>query len=324
MAQAPSSTASAASSKLVTPQILTRIRPEYGSALFRRGGPVPKRHGDLLRFAVAQDRQFHLSAGIVSVDRVDHVFHRGDRLAIDFGDDVAAELEARAFDRRFGRPALQPRLVGRAAPDHFRNQDAFFDGKVYGLRQRRGDRAAVDAEEGVFHLAVLLDFIGHFASRVDRDREADADVAVAAAAGLDLGVDPDHASGGIDQRPARVAGVDRGVGLNHVVDREPVGGLDLALEGGDDAARHRAVEAEGVADRHHRIAHAYLRGVAEGEGVKLVGRGFDLEQGDVTGGISAHDFGRVGRVGGAELDRDLRRAFDDGVFGRDWYSGVIT
>ena len=44
---------------------------------------------------------------------------------------------------------------------------------------------------------------------------------------------------------ARVAGVDRRVGLDHVRDREPGGCFDLALQGGDDAARHGAVEAEG-------------------------------------------------------------------------------
>ena len=77
-------------------------------------------------------------------------------------------------------------------------------------------------------LAVGEQLLDHLVGGVDRDREADADVP-AAARRLDLRVDPDHASAGVEQRPAGVSGVDRGVGLDDVVDREPVRGLDLAL-----------------------------------------------------------------------------------------------
>ncbi len=98
----------------------------------------------------------------------------------------------------------------------------------------------------------------------------------------------------VDQRAAGVAGVDRGVGLDHVRDREAVGRLDLALQGGDDAGGHGAVEAEGVADRDHRVADLDLGGVAERERVQLVGGHVDLEQGDVGRRIGADDFGRRG------------------------------
>jgi hypothetical protein len=37
--------------------------------------------------------------------------------------------------------------------------------------------------------------------------------------GLDLRVDPDHLTLGVDQRAARVAGVDRRIGLDHVAER---------------------------------------------------------------------------------------------------------
>ncbi len=46
----------------------------------------------------------------------------------------------------------------------------------------------------------------------------------------DLGVDPDHLARGVEQRAARVAGVDRRVGLDHVVDRGAVGALDVAAD----------------------------------------------------------------------------------------------
>ena len=151
-------------------------------------------------------------------------------------------------------------------------------------------------------LAVVLELVRLVRDGVDRDREADADVAAAAAAGLDLRVDPDHLAVGVDQRAAGVAGVDRRVGLDHVGDREAVGRLDLALQGGDDAAGHGAVEAEGVADRDHRVADFDFDGVAEGERVQLVRRRVDLEQGEVGRRVGADHFGVVGRVGVAEFD----------------------
>ena len=141
----------------------------------------------------------------------------------------------------------------------------FSTGSFSALASAGRDAAAADADEGVFDFAVLLDLFDDFAGGVDRHRETDADVAVAAAAGLDLGVDPDHLAFGVDQRTTGVAGIDRGVGLDHVRDREAVGRLDLALQGGDDAGRHGAVEAERVADRDHRVADLHLGRVAQFE-----------------------------------------------------------
>ena len=87
---------------------------------------------------------------------------------------------------------------------------------------------------------------------VDRDREADA--AVGLRRGRDLRVDADDAAARIEQRAAGVAGVDRGVGLHDVVDREVVGRLDRATERGDDARRQRALQPERAADRDRRLA----------------------------------------------------------------------
>src|SRR3954447_25615869 len=112
-------------------------------------------------------------------------------------------------------------------------------------------------------------------SGVDRDGEADADVA-AAPGRLDLRIDPDHAPIGSDERSARVAGVDRGVGLDDVVDREAVGSLDLALKRRDDSGGHGAVEPEWVADGDHRVSDLELGGIAEGEWMQLIRGGVHL------------------------------------------------
>ncbi len=111
------------------------------------------------------------------------------------------------------------------------------------------------------------------------DGEADADAAglladVAAAGAGDRGGDADHLAGVVDQRAAGVAGVDRGVGLDHP--GELAGGLlaerlaaaaaahgDGAVEGRDDAGGYGPFQAERAADGNHRVADTQRRGGAE-------------------------------------------------------------
>ena len=126
---------------------------------------------------------------------------------------------------------------------------------------------------------------------------------------------PTTSPGAIDQRAARVAGVDRGVGLDDVADREAVGRLDLALERGDDAGVTRAVEAERVADRDDRVADLHLCGVAERQRVGALGV-VDLEQGDVGRGVGTDDL-RLLRRALAELDVHALGALDHVCVGED-------
>ena len=79
---------------------------------------------------------------------------------------------------------------------------------------------------------------------VDRDREADA-----LRAADDRRGDADHVAVDVDERAARVAGIDRGVGLDEVGVGAVVLALDAPADGGDDARRDRVREAERVADR---------------------------------------------------------------------------
>ena len=108
-------------------------------------------------------------------------------------------------------------------------------------------------------------------TRLDRrggDREADPDAARGAVAGGDLRVDADHAAGRVEQRAARVAGVERRVGLDDVLDREAARRRDAPLQRRDDARGQRALEPERVADRDRRVADAHGGGVAELERVQ--------------------------------------------------------
>ena len=135
----------------------------------------------------------------------------------------------------------------------------------------------------------------------------------------DLRVDADHFAGGVDQRAAGVARVDRRVGLDHVVDRHPVGGLDFTLQGGDDAAGHGPLQVEGVADRDHRVADFHLRRS------RPASAGGACDAGASTFSSARSEFGSVPTTSAGYIcclpirseTLDFFAAFDDVVVGED-------
>jgi hypothetical protein len=188
----------------------------------------------------------------------------------------------------------------------------------------------------VCHGAVLHELLGDVAGGVDRDGEADADVATFGRGPLgqrgDGGVDADDLAVRVDQRPARVAGVDGRVGLDGVDDRGLARLLAAAerrlllvalqsdgpVEGADDAGTHRAVEPERAADGEDGVADVQVVGVAErggGEAADPVG----LDDGQVGGRVTADD-GGVGRRAVGEGHGQVAavgRGRDDVVVGED-------
>ncbi len=144
--------------------------------------------------------------------------------------------------------------------------------------------------------------------RRGRDREADADVGARVAG--DLGVDADDLTARIEQRAARVAVVDRGVGLDRVVDRELVRSRHLAVQSADDPARHGFLEAERASDRNHGVTDLELVRIAELHRMKQRRRRVDLDHGQVRRRVGADDRGLV-RVPVPEPDRDTVRLVDD-------------
>ena len=56
------------------------------------------------------------------------------------------------------------------------------------------------------------------------------------------------------KRAAGVAGIDGGIGLDHVADGDAVGGLDFAAEGRDDAGGQGLVVPERIADSEYRLS----------------------------------------------------------------------
>ena len=142
------------------------------------------------------------------------------------------------------------------------------------------------------------------------DRETDADRA--ARRRIDRRIDADDLAVHVEHRPAGIAPVDRGVGLQEIV----VGaGLDVALAGREDARGDAAAETERIADRQHPIADP--RGVAVapgGGGQRLVG--LDLQQRDIGLGVAPDELGlQIGVV--VQNDGDLVGVGDHVIVGYD-------
>ena len=158
---------------------------------------------------------------------------------------------------------------------------------------------------------------------VGRNGEPDPDVAGRARsrAVLDLRVDADDLAARVEQRAARVAGIDRGVGLDHVVDREAVRSGDEALERAHDSGGRGAVEPEGIPDRDDRIADADDVGVSDGEWRERTRRGLDAEHCEIRGRVGSDDLG-LDRVAVREADGDLTRVAYDVVV-RDDVAGLV-
>jgi hypothetical protein len=167
---------------------------------------------------------------------------------------------------------------------------------------RHADAAALD-------LAVRDQLLLHVGRDVDRDREGE--TLVAAGARIDLRVDADHLALQVEERAARVAGIDRGVGL----DERHIAAVGQRARGrADDALGHGVLEAERRADRGHPFAHAHLGRIAElhhGEPARL-----DLHHRDVGRLVGAQhlalEFAPVG-----EAHAHLVRTLDHVRVGED-------
>ena len=197
------------------------------------------------------------------------------------------------------------------------HQGALLAAERHALREFLGHRLDLHAQQATLDTTVGLELSHHRLGQARRDGEAQAHAA--AARREDGGVDADHMAVHVEQRAARVAAVDGGVGLDVVVERT---GVDVAAARRHDAGRHGAAQAERVADRHHRLADAHLAGVSEGdERQRLVA--LDLDQGEVGLLVAAHHLGRqlaavrqgdgdrVGFAGDVEVGDDPAVGVDD-------------
>src|SRR5829696_5662772 len=235
----------------------------------RLAGQLTRYQHEPARRPAAEDRQLDLAVDHVGREQALEVVDAEHRIVAD-GDDEILRPDAGAFGRRAG-DHLDDLDAARAA-DRGRNR----------RRQRPG--AAGDPDPRSADAPVAHQRRHDLRRRrVDRHGEAEADA-------RDRRVDPDDAAAPVDERAARVARVQRGVGLDHVVDHaHGAAGArrQRAAERGDDARGDRALEPVRVADRDHELADAQLGGVAERRRLErgLVG----AQHGEVREGVRADE-----------------------------------
>src|SRR6185503_13229880 len=192
-------------------------RPRSSNDAQSRALPRPLAQLDVERdgLAVALDLHGHDVARRLALDAGRDVRRVVDAASVD-GDDDVAGLDAAARAGPAGADRAHDRAVARG----------------------RRDAPGHDAEVRALDSLALLEPRDDLADGVRGDGEPDADVAVPGlAGGRDLRVDADHPRARVEERAAGVAGVDRRVGLDHLVDLDPVRRADVASEAGDDAGR---------------------------------------------------------------------------------------
>ena len=231
------------------------------------------------------------------------VLARRHSVAVDGDDDVAASQERQAVHRDLPIARPQAGRLGGAAGDDALYGGATLDGRPGLAGERRGERPRGDPDPGVAHLAPLDQLLHRAAGDVYRNRKADAFGVSRLAA--DLRVDADHLAKRVEEQPARVPPVDRGVDLDGVDDAVAGGkGLDGAPGSRHDAHGERARLAERASDRRHRLADDYVRRVTERhDDESMLGRS-RLEEPDVIEQVPADDLGPHA-VAVRELDVDL-------------------
>ena len=156
----------------------------------------------------------------------------------------------------------------------------------------------------------------HGAGEIDRDGKPVAGIE----SGLtgDRRIDADDLAPHVDQRSSRVTGIDRGVGLNEVLNRVTAGvqPREQPSFGAHDSSRHGESKrfAERVADRQHPLADARRVGIAEVDGRKTGGG--DLDDRNVRQRVGPD--GTSGELPVVEQPHGHAvRALDDVVIGED-------
>ena len=132
----------------------------------------------------------------------------------------------------------------------------------------------------------------------------------------DRRVDPDHLAVEVDQRTARVARVDRRVGLDESPRscRHAEHVSVISADGRDDARGHRLLEAERRPDGQDPLAHPDVAALALRQGA--IGGRSHLDHRDVGLGVGPDNLG-FHLLAVVELDDDLLGPFDDVVIGDD-------
>lgn len=226
-----------------------------------------------LFLAIAEDSKLDGVTGHVFTNEGRNGTSFADVDAVNFGDDVfvfESGLVARAiFDNRISATTI-------------RNVSATGDRQVVGNGYVWRDIDIIYAHVGTFGGIILDDVIQHAFDARNGDSEANA-VGVRASSS----VNTDNLSSGVDERTARVTGIDSCISLDHVT--EVFGGGVVAGVGSDGtpSARDNArgdgilILTKSVADGDDLLASGDCLGITKGDSGKIVDI-IDLEEGNIV------------------------------------------
>src|SRR2546422_2003299 len=206
-------------------------------------------------------------------------------------------------------PGFHTGLLRRGALHHGRDQCACSVGALEALRELLGEGLDRHTEPAALDLTVRGELRNNRLGHARGHREAATHRPAALAD--DRGVDTDNLPSGVDQRTTAIPRVDGGVGLNEVVVRPTA---DHSTGRAYDPGGDRLLEAERVADSHHRLADLERIRIPDGDDREP--SGLDLQKGQVCLGI-APDY-RGGQLTVVrQLHLDAGRILDDMVGGHD-------
>src|SRR5271165_580752 len=267
-------------------------------------GAVGDGHARILRFAVAHKSQRDFRARLARSDVGDEFRALADFLAVNRGNGVA-DLQSSLIGGTAGHDARYGHARSRAV-------HASDGGILHGVKHD-ADRTALYTVLGAGELVVNID------DRLRGQSESDAGVGIGLAE--NCGIDADDFAIHVDQRAARVAGIDGRVGLNEAL--ELAIGDDVAASRRDDSGGDGANLSEGTADGKYPVADLHAVGVPHLRRRQWVIH-VNFDYGEIGFLIGAHHLGFVlhARRIFLEAHANAVRLFDDVAVGDDVSLGV--
>ena len=248
--------------------------------------------------AVAQGFEVERGSGLLFSDfdlQLTGVTHR---FSVKFGDDIA-DLQA-CFRAR--RVRLDLSDDGSRSVVHV--EELGFIGR---------NVADADADIAVAHLSVFNETVNRWLHDLRGNGKSHA--GKTSGLGDQKRVDADDFAVGIDQRPAGVAWVDRGVRLDELARRTAVSGEWIGtVQRTDDAARHGETESQRIAECEYGLAGMQLGRISQRH-ARQVGA-VDLDDGKIRERIGADELRRQDSAVG-HGDANVDCAVDDVVVGHD-------
>src|SRR3974390_1237699 len=176
---------------------------------------LAQRHIDVDLLLVAVDGDLDCVSGAMVVHHLRQVLLILDLLIIDGHDQVAAEHDGSIAEISPLSSGAKARLIRRPTWNYLYDQQSEIYRQTDLIREFLADRNGAYPKRRTPHTAERHQVVENRLGGIDGNRKPDTGALIGV--GENHGVDTDHLSMPVHQRAARVAGIDRGVGLDGFV-----------------------------------------------------------------------------------------------------------